>query len=381
MRWSWKLGELFGIGIYIHATFLILLVWVALSHLLEGHGPAAMANGVLLILAVFGVVVLHELAHALTARRFGIRTRDITLLPIGGVSTLERMPEKPTQELLVAMVGPALNLVIAFGLYVLISLVGGPVGAQHMHMVGGPFLTKLMWINLSLGIFNLIPAFPMDGGRVLRAALALRMEYTRATEVAARLGQGIALLFGMLGLFFNPILLFIALFVWMGAQQEASLAQLRTTLAGIPIGSAMITDFKVLSPKESLSKVAELIIAGFQHDFPIVEDDQVVGVLNRADVIRGLAQSGGGTPIEEVMQRKFVAVEPSEMLESAFNQMRERQVASVLVLKDGRILGIVTPENIGELVMMQSALRGVREKTPHRWATSSSPATDGGRPM
>jgi Zn-dependent protease/CBS domain-containing protein len=358
MRWSWKLGELFGIGIYIHATFVLLLAWVALTHLLAGHGPAEMANGILLILAVFGVIVLHELGHALAAKRFGVGTRDITLLPIGGVSTLERMPEKPSQELVVALAGPAVNVVIAFGLFVIISQTGGPLAVQHMRVVGGSFLTKLMWINVSLAIFNLLPAFPMDGGRVLRAALALRMDYIRATELAARIGQGMALLFGVLGLFFNPVLLFIAFFVWVGAQQESSLAQLRAALTGIPIRNAMITDFRLVSPKETLSRAAELTIAGFQHDFPVIDQDRLVGVLTRADIIKGLAESGGDTPIDRVMRRKFVIVDPSEMLESALHKMRAHGVTSLLVLKNGQVLGMLTPENIGELVMMQSALRG-----------------------
>jgi CBS domain-containing protein len=244
-----------------------------------------------------------------------------------------------------------------------------------MQMVGGPFLAKLMWINVSLAVFNLLPAFPMDGGRVLRAALAMRMDYSRATEVAARLGQGIALLFGMLGLFFNPILLFIALFVWMGAQQESSLTQLKAALARIPVQNAMITEFRVLSPKETLSTAAELLIAGFQHDFPVLEGDRVVGVLNRADVIKGLAQSGPGTPIEAVMQKEYLAVRPSEMLETAFHDMREHRVAPVLVLRDGQLVGMLTPENIGEFVVMESALSRRRKEPTGAFGPSSTPAT------
>ncbi|MBL8949338.1 MAG: site-2 protease family protein, partial [Myxococcaceae bacterium] len=192
MRWSWKLGEVAGIGIFVHATFLLVLVWVALSHLARGHGVSEAAGGMLLILAVFGTVILHELGHALTARRFGVRTRDITLLPIGGVARLERMPDKPAQELLVALAGPAVNVCIALLLFGVITLLRAPIGFEGLHVVGGPFLTKLMWINVFMAGFNLLPAFPMDGGRVLRAALAMRLTPERATELAARLGQAMA---------------------------------------------------------------------------------------------------------------------------------------------------------------------------------------------
>lgn len=290
-RWSWRVGSIFGIDLYVHATFLILLGWVAFSHLAQGHGLRVAIEGLALILAVFGVVVLHELGHALTAKRFGIRTRDIMLLPIGGIASLERMPEKPTQELLVAFAGPAVNVVLALGLAGLIVLTGGTLEPASMHVVGGPFLTKLMWINVSLAVFNLMPAFPMDGGRVLRAALAFRMDYTRATEVAARIGQAMALLFGIIGLLANPMLLLIAFFVWMGAQQESALVQLKYALSGVPIRSAMITEFRSLGPAEPLSRASELMLAGFQHDFPVIDDGKLVGILTRDDIVKGLAEA------------------------------------------------------------------------------------------
>ena len=179
--WSWRLGTIAGIPIRVHATFALLLLWVASSHVLRGHGMQEVAGGLLLILSIFACVVLHELSHAVTAKRFEIRTRDITLLPIGGVARLERMPEKPSQELLVALAGPVMSLAIAGVLFGVLALFGGPKGLQDLQLVGGPFLTKLMWINVTLALFNLLPAFPMDGGRVLRAAIALRTDRGRAT--------------------------------------------------------------------------------------------------------------------------------------------------------------------------------------------------------
>jgi Zn-dependent protease len=222
MTGSWRLGKIAGIDVFVHATFFILLAWVALSAYLPRGSAAAAASGVASILTVFGVVVLHELGHDLVARRFGIATREITLLPIGGISRLERMPEDPRQELQVALAGPAVNVGLAAAAYAAL-LVLGSGAIDHMSVMEGSFLARLFSINLSLALFNLLPAFPMDGGRIFRALLALRMDRVRATEVAARTGQAMALLFGVAGLFFNPLLVLIALFVWTGAAQEASL--------------------------------------------------------------------------------------------------------------------------------------------------------------
>jgi CBS domain-containing protein len=184
------------------------------------------------------------------------------------------------------------------------------------------------------------------------------MDFARATDVAARLGQGMALLFGIVGLLLNPILLFIAFFVWMGAQHEASLVRLRSALRGIPIRSAMITDFKTLSPQDSLSRAVELILAGFQHDFPVVGSTGPVGVLMRDDVVKGLASGGPDVPVEQAMTRKFATADPSEMLEGALGRLLESDGTSLVVLKDGQVLGLVTRENVGELVMLENAQRG-----------------------
>jgi len=202
MKWRWRLGEWFGIVVYMHATFLLLIGWVALSHFLAGEGLAEALNGILFILLLFACVVMHEYGHALTARRYGIQTRDITLLPIGGVARLERMPREPGQELWVALAGPAVNVAIAAALFVLIELFEGAAALtmSKVQLVGGDLLPKLMWVNISLAVFNLLPAFPMDGGRVLRALLARRMDYARATRAAASVGQMMAFLFGLWGL-------------------------------------------------------------------------------------------------------------------------------------------------------------------------------------
>ena len=244
---SWRIGRIFGIDVYAHFTFLLLLGWVALTHYLTRHEWVDALSGLLFIVTLFGIVVLHELGHALAARRFGIRTRDITLLPIGGVARLERMPDEPRQELLVALAGPAVNVALAVALLGVIQLGAGLAAPGKVVWGGGRFLDQLLWVNVFLAAFNLLPAFPMDGGRVLRALLAMRMDYVRATRIAASIGQTIALVFGYWGLFGNPFLLLIALFVWVGAAQEANMVRLRSALARVPIGRAMITDFRTLN--------------------------------------------------------------------------------------------------------------------------------------
>jgi Zn-dependent protease len=233
MGWSWNIGRIAGIRLYVHFTFFILLAWIGLQHY-EAHRELLEAlSGMAFIVTLFGIVVLHELGHALAARRYGIPTRDITLLPIGGVARLERMPNDPWQELVVALAGPAVNVVLAAGIFALLVLGEGFAPLADVMRVGGSFLGQLFWINVMLAVFNLLPAFPMDGGRVLRALLAMWLPYVHATQLAASIGQGLALVFGFLGLLaffglpFNPMLLFVALFVWLGAEQEAAMVQMR----------------------------------------------------------------------------------------------------------------------------------------------------------
>ncbi|MDQ7842775.1 MAG: site-2 protease family protein [Armatimonadota bacterium] len=356
MKWAWRLGTVAGIAVYVHATFFILIAWVAVTHWAQGRDFLAAAAAVIFILALFACVVLHELGHALTARRYGIRTRDITLLPIGGVARLERMPEEPLQELWVAAAGPAVNVVIALLLFLWLTIAGGVEPVSGITMTQGPFLERLMILNLILVVFNLLPAFPMDGGRIVRALLATRMEYTRATQIAAALGQGMAFLFGFVGFFTNPFLLFIALFVWIGAAQEASLVQVRSALSGIPVRRAMITDFRTLAPEDSLRRAAEVLLAGTQQDFPVVEADRVVGLLLRADLLAALAGQRHEAAVAEVMRREFYSVDSHEMLDLAFARLQQGQIRTAPVIHGGRLVGLVTMENIGEFVAVQAAL-------------------------
>lgn len=370
MKWSWKLGRLFGIDVYMHATFILLLGWVALSTYLRERNAHAMVVGVLFMSAVFGTVLLHELGHALTARRFGIRTRDITLLPIGGLARLERMPEKPGQELLVALAGPAVNVAIALGLFVVLSTSGQAiVPAESSFSGAGPFAMRLFWVNVSLAIFNLIPAFPMDGGRALRAILALGGDYVRATQIAAKLGQGIALLFGVLGLLFNPILAFIALFVWIGAAGEAAGVEAKASLHGLPTYSAMETQFRTLSAGDTLASAADCLLGGSQVDFPVLDErGTVIGILTRDALVAGLAESGPEATVDSIMNRMFAVADPAEMLDVSLARLDGSGCRSMPVVANGRVVGIVTAENVGELLMIRGALRLSHQRPPLKFA-------------
>jgi Zn-dependent protease len=356
MKWSWKLGEVAGIDVYMHATFVLLIGWVALSHWQEAHSLAVVVSGVAFILALFGCVLLHELGHALTAKRYGIRARDITLLPIGGVARLERMPDDPRQELWVALAGPAVNIVLAALLYGWLLATGTWDPLDQLSVTGGSFIGRLMVVNLFLAGFNMLPAFPMDGGRVVRALLATRMEYVRATQIAGSLGQGMAFLFGFIGLFANPFLLFIALFVWIGAAQETSMVQMKSALGGIPVGRAMLTEFRILSPGDPLGQAVEMVLAGSQQDFPVVENGAVVGVLTREDLLVALAKQGQESPVSAVMRRDFQVADSSEMLEPVFLRLQSCDCRTLPVTRQGRLVGLVTMDNVGEFLMIQAAL-------------------------
>jgi Zn-dependent protease len=357
MRWQWKLGTFAGIDVFVHATFLLLIGWIGYSHWLQYGTIEKVIEGIGFILILFLCVVLHEYGHALTARRYGIKTRDITLYPIGGVARLERLPDKPIEELWVAIMGPAVNVVIAVILYAYLSLSRGLVPMTDLTVASGSFLTRVMAVNITLVLFNLIPAFPMDGGRVLRALLAMRMDYVRATQIAANIGQALAFLFGLVGLFGNPFLLFIAFFVWIGASQEASMVQMRNSISGIPVTHAMQTKFEALSPSDRLDRVVNLILAGSQQDFPVVQDGQFIGVLTRDDFIKALSQQGQNTPVVDVIQRNIPSVDSHEMVETALMRLQESGAKTLPVMHGGRFVGLVTPENITEFLMIRSALK------------------------
>src|SRR2546425_2913217 len=305
MSWSLPIVRIAGIQLRIHITFLLLIVWLAFGYYSQG-GSAVAASRVIFILLLFLCVVLHEFGHAFAAKAFGINTPDITLVPIGGVARLERMPEEPVQELIIAVAGRLVNVVIALGLFV---AGGSQVLLNPASLEGGTLIAQLFVINIMLVLFNLLPAFPMDGGRVLRALLATRLSYARATQIAATVGQGFAFVFGFIGLIWNPFLIFIAFFVYIGASQEAALAQMKDVSRRFPVSSAMVREFHTLPKSATLQEAVDALLATSQHDFPVLDESgKVAGVLTRHDLIAALRKGDPGILVGDVMRRDIPTV-------------------------------------------------------------------------
>ena len=367
MSWSIPLGRVLGTEIRLHLTFLLLLVWIGVSHGMQG-GLAEAVSGVVFISLLFGCVLLHEFGHVLAARRYGIATPDITLLPIGGVARLERIPEKPAEELVVALAGPAVNVVIAAVLFVAmggvppIEVAASPDNAAH------GLLPRLFWVNVTLVVFNLLPAFPMDGGRVLRALLAWRMGHRRATEVAAQVGQVLAFGLGLVGLLNGaPLLVFVALFVWLGAGAESQAVQMRDLSRGMIAGDAMITRFEALPVTATIADAVELLLRSSQTEFPVVDGGgRLRGILTRSDMIRALQGVGPQAPVLEAMQREVPVVQHRAPLETALETMQQAAGPVGVVDGAGRLVGLLTQENLGEMLLVEAA-RGRRQPPANPW--------------
>jgi len=376
--WSLRLGRMLGVDVYVHVTFLLLLGFIGVAHGLAGRSVEAAVTGLVLFSGIFLCVLLHEFGHVLAARRYGIKTRDITLLPIGGLARLERIPEKSAQELVVALAGPAVNVVIAAGLALGLWLGGYWQPITSLSMTGGNLFEGLLLANLFLVAFNLIPAFPMDGGRVLRALLAMRLSHVRATHIAAAIGKGIAAVFGFVGLFANPMLLLIALFVWIGASQEAAAVEMKSTFDRVLVREAMLTQFETLSPLTTLGDAARTLLAVSQQDFPVVERGQVVGLLTRDTLFEALRERGEHTVVAEVMERSFQVARPEDLMDLVMSQTSPERPAAIPVLHNGRLAGLLTPDNIGEFYMISAALRarGGRPRLAPPVILNSNSATD-----
>jgi Zn-dependent protease/CBS domain-containing protein len=357
MGWSIRIARVFGTDVKIHITFLLLLAWFWFMHYRIG-GTEAAWQGVLFIILLFGCVLLHEFGHALAARRFGIKTPDITLLPIGGVARLQRMPDKPAQELVVALAGPAVNVVIAVVLFAILGRVAAPTELAHLENPRIDMMARLAGVNVILVVFNLIPAFPMDGGRVLRALLAMKLNYAQATLIAARIGQGMAFLFGFIGLLVNPLLIFIAIFIYLGAAAEAGAAQLREVATGMPVSDAMVTRFVALPPEARIEHAVDALVRTTQHEFPIVGPaGQLEGILTRDDIIRGLREGGPDALVSTVMHRDVPVAPYDASFDQAFRMMQECHCPGIgVVNREGALVGLLTPEAVGEMMMIRSVL-------------------------
>jgi Zn-dependent protease/CBS domain-containing protein len=356
MRWSLRIGSLGGTAILIHVTFLLFLIWLGAIYYRQGGADAAW-QGTIFIVLLFLCVLLHELGHVFAARRFGVQTRDVTLWPFGGIASMERMPEKPSQELIVALAGPAVNVAIAAGLLLWLGQRLNPESLTQIQDPAVSLAAKLAGANIILVLFNMIPAFPMDGGRVLRALLAMRMGNARATEMAATIGQGFAIVFGVVGILYNPMLLIIAVFIFLAASGEAAQAQLRAVAQSTLVSDAMITEFQTLATNATVNDAAEALIRTTQTEFPVVDGSgRLRGVLTRDAMIKALKERGPETPVLEVMQGDIPTVPARAKLDTALRSLMQkgRPVVGVTAA-DGRLVGLLTVENLGEMMMVQSA--------------------------
>lgn len=356
MRWSFPIGRLFGSELRVHVTFLLLLIWIGGAAWSQAGPEAALVNVVYVVL-LFACVIAHEYGHALTARRFGIRTPDITLLPIGGLARLERMPEKPVQEILVALAGPMVNVVIFFALWLFVGLTpsDAPLTGE-MRFADLP--QQIAQLNLILAVFNLIPAFPMDGGRVLRAALALRLDRVRATRAAATVGQVIAVGFGLYGLFSgNVILLLIAFFIFSAAGAESADLQMQSVLARYRARDAMIVEFEPLAPSDSLEAAGAALIRTTQHEFPVIDpaSGRLEGLLTRPALYQALSARVPPKSVAEIMTRDIPSVPLNAGMQTVLSRMQGATPAVAVTGAEGQLLGYVTRENIGEFMVVAHA--------------------------
>ena len=362
MKNSINLGKIFGIDLKISITFLFLLLWVALSSLLNGASLGVALTELLFIIALFVLVILHELGHALTAKRFGINTQDITLLPIGGLARLEKMPEDPKQEFLVAIAGPMVNLFIGGLLFLGLLITGFFSQPLSLGLIDQNLWMRLLTANITLFLFNLIPAFPMDGGRVLRSLLSLRMDPVKATSIAANIGKGAALLIGILGFFFNPWLVLTAIFIWVGANSEASAARVQASIKGLQIQDAMMTKFFQVEGKQPLESVLQLSIQTGQHYIPVTSNGHFLGIIQRGDLLNALQRLGNRAPAYAAIGIEPEGLSPTASLKDALPSLQTNRVQPVI--EDGQLIGLITLESIQQRMWLDQKMRNSQKSSP-----------------
>jgi len=357
MSWSLNIGKVAGTVVRIHLTFLLFLAWIFFAEYAAGGAATALSSVTFMVL-LFLCVLLHEFGHIFTARAFGVPTPYVTLLPIGGVAQLERIPEEPWEEFLIAIAGPMVNVVITA---VLVFIGGASLqgyAATAIDNVQISMIDRLAAVNLFLAAFNLIPAFPMDGGRVFRALLATKLGYVRATEIAAMIGQFVAFALGFIGLLYNPLLIFIAIFVYLAASSEAHMVALRAASRGVPVSHAMMTHFQTLTPDEHMDMAVQSLLQTGQGEFPVIDAaGKPVGVLGRAELIKALKALGPDSRVAEAMAAGIPTIGNRSTLEQAFRLLQQKQAPAVGVTDaGGRLVGLVTGETIAHMMMLQNSL-------------------------
>lgn len=357
MKGSFKLGNIAGIGIFIHWTFSILIAFIIFSNYRQGQNAIQILWSVLFVISIFVTVFLHELGHALAAKRYNINTKDITLLPIGGLARLERIPEKPSEELVVAIAGPTVNIALAVITGLLISVPDAE--SLTLQLTAGVnssnFFLNFLVVNIWLALFNLIPAFPMDGGRVLRAILSMNMDRRKATNIAAKIGQVLAMGFVFIGFYSNPFLIFIGLFIFLGAQAEASMVQAKFVLAGYTVNDVLMRHYETISASETVKTAVSMLLNGQSKTFLVTEDEVPVGTVSRDEIILALSKKGEDEIISRIMNNDLLFLEADTSLEKAYLQMQQHKSTLMPVMLDHKLIGTVDNENILEFLMVKNA--------------------------
>ncbi|MCI0398238.1 MAG: site-2 protease family protein [Chloroflexi bacterium] len=359
---SIKLFSVRGINIYMHVTFPLILVWAAIQFgFLAGGSWAGALFGVIVVILLFVIVTLHELGHSFAALNYGVQVREIVLLPIGGVAQLQRIPENPIQEFVIAIAGPAVNfaLAIVMGLVVLlfdIPLINPAEVLTNLRAAGpNAIFSYVFFSNIFIGVFNLLPAFPMDGGRVLRALLATRLSYSQATSIAVAIGKGMAWLLGLYGFLGGGFfLILIAFFIYIGASQEEQLVTMRTILRGLTVNQAYSRQARTLRPDDTLKDAINLTLSTFQASFPVCDNDHLAGLLTYPKLVEALTTYGPDTPVEQVMLRDVESVSPTDELFDVQRRFEEDEVDALPVVQDQHFLGLITSRDVSEVYRLLS---------------------------
>ncbi len=367
MRWSYRIFRVFDIDVRVHATFFFIVAYFAYAWgaAREPGGLYGALYGVVLVLLLFGLVVMHELTHSLVARSFGVGVRDITLLPIGGMAAMDEMPKEPREELLVAVAGPMSNVVVGVIMAALAPLLidtslFGDFGRLSDALLApglqGAYL-YLLFVNFMLAVFNLLPAFPMDGGRVFRSVLAMRMGRARATRVAVGVGQVLAVLLGLLGAFGGGILMVIvAVFIFFGAQAEGRGDEMKGVLEDLRVAQAVNVEVETARPEQSIGELAARLFHTYQADFPVVSHDgSVLGVVTRDRLISLLGQHGPEFPVSEAMRVDVPTGSLTDSVYDVFQRMQSSGSRVMPIVEQGRFVGMVSLEDIGEAFALLSA--------------------------
>jgi Zn-dependent protease/predicted transcriptional regulator len=357
MKGSFKLGNIAGIGVFIHWTFSILIAYIIYSNYSAGHEAERIGWMVLFVCSIFGTVFLHELGHALAAKRYGISTKDITILPIGGLARLEKIPVKPAEELVVALAGPAVNIALAGITALFITMPStNELTIQLTNGVNASnFFLNFFIVNIWLAVFNLIPAFPMDGGRVLRALLAMKMERHIATNVAAKIGQALALGFIFLGFFGNPFLIFIGLFIILGAQGEAHMTKAEFMMKGILVRDILMKNYETIEESNTIETAVNKLLNGQCKNFVVMANQLPIATLGRDEIIKALSESGKQTLLLSVADKNPIRLNVNQSLEEVYPTMIAGKNSMAFVYDNQQFIGVLDLENILEFIMVKEA--------------------------